>query len=126
MKEFTTNDIVKNATDGQLDKLFKLAYEISDIIEDIASGYGELVFYVERLAYCPDYAKNEMLKMAATAEMSNRQKEQQKKAKLENEGCILSIDDAETGVYKSVCKYDGRTTYGTLDDLLDYYGLNEE
>lgn len=56
--------------------------------------------------------------------LSNRQ-QQQKKNKLSEGGCILTIDDADAGIYKSVCEYDGRVAYGTLDQLLDYYGLEE-
>lgn len=74
MIEFTTNDIVKHASEEQLEKLFSLTHEISDIIEDITRGQGELLGYIERLAYCPDYAKIEMLNTASMAEMSNRAK----------------------------------------------------
>lgn len=72
--EFSTNDIVKHASAEQLDKLFKLSHEIGDIIEDITRGEGVLLGYIERLAYCPDYAKIERLNTAAMAEMSNREK----------------------------------------------------
>lgn len=74
MKEFTTNDIVKKASAEQLEKLFALTHEISDIIEDITRGEGVLLQYVERLAYCPDYCKMEQLQTAAMAEMGNREK----------------------------------------------------
>lgn len=74
MEEFTTNDIVKKASAEQLEKLFALTREISDIIEDIIRGEGVLLGYVESLAYCPDYYKMERLQTAAMAEMSNREK----------------------------------------------------
>lgn len=72
--EFSTNDIVKHASAEQLEKILSLTHEISDIIEDITRGEGVLLGYIERIAYCPDYAKVEILNKAAMAEMSNREK----------------------------------------------------
>lgn len=45
---------------------------------------------------------------------------------LENGGCIITLDDEESGLYRSVCVYDGRLSYGTLDELILLYGLEEE
>lgn len=74
MKEFTTNDIVKNASDEQLEQLFKLSYAIGDILEDIASEHTDIDTFIKRMAFCPDYCKIQMLNTAAMAEMSNREK----------------------------------------------------
>lgn len=44
---------------------------------------------------------------------------------LENGGCIINLDDEESGLYRSFCVYDRRLSYGTLDELIDLYGLEE-
>lgn len=74
MKEFTTNDIVKTASAEQLDKLFKLSHELGDVIEQILVQNTSFNRYTERLAYCPDFCKVQMLETGAMAEMSNRAK----------------------------------------------------
>lgn len=78
MKEFTTSDIVKNATDEQLEKIFSLSVELSRIIGNICEDEAQMIQYITRMAYCPDYCKVDLISLAALGELSDRAKSKNK------------------------------------------------